>query len=295
MDEYSHDSLDELEDNIGGEHSIKLVDGLTYVKLLVAVDSKPFIDKIMETRLFQKQYDKLNRESRKLFKPNTFVKLLDHYKSWNGRQSISKQYKNTIKLFDELIAYYSTKNKKSKDHILSRLNNKTLFPDIRDEIDGFIHMATVLSGVILDMYFILRINKQDRGNEANSKLVVGYFGTNHLHSIKYYFMNIAKTHDLQEEVGKDADGNRRLHILKDIDINAYLGHRMDEDDGVRPQSKSKSKSAFGTPSKSKSIFGTLSKSNSTSKKRELFNQTRKKYSRTSPLISRRLFESNSHR
>ena len=94
-------------------------------------------------------------------------------------------------------------------------------------------------------------------------------------------MNIAKTHDLQEEVGKDADGNRRLHILKDIDINAYLGHRMDEDDGVRPQSKSKS--IFGIPS------------NSTFKKRVVFNQTRKKYSRTSPLISRRLFGSNTHR
>ncbi|NBY39915.1 MAG: hypothetical protein EBQ66_03200 [Flavobacteriia bacterium] len=293
MDEYSHDSLDELEDNIGGEHSIKLVDGLTYIKLLLT-DSKKFIDKIMETRLFQKQYDKLNRESRKLFTPTSFVKLLNHYKSWNGK-SISKQYENTIKMFDELIAYYSTKNKKLKNHILLRLNNKKLFPDIREEIEGCITMATVLSGVILDMYFILRINKQDRGNEAHAKLVVGYFGTNHLHSIKYYFTHIVNTHELQEEVGKDADGNRRLHILKDIDINAYLGHRMDEDDGVRPQSKSKSKSAFGTPSKSKSIFGTLSKSNSTSKKREVFNQTRKKYSRTSPLISRRLFESNSHR
>jgi hypothetical protein len=165
------------------------------------------------------------------------------------------------------------------------LNNKKLFPDIRSEIDGFIHMATVLSGVILDIYFILRINKQDRGNEPNTKLVVGYFGTNHLHSIKYYFTHIVGTHDLQEEVGKDVDGNRRLNILENIDINAYLGHRMDEDGhtGVRPRSKSKS------------IFGTPSKSNSTFKKREVFNQTRKKYSRTSPLISRRLFGSNSHR
>lgn len=251
---YSTRDLADVADDIYENTSLNVVDGLKYIKLLVT-DSRAFIDALLQTRLFQKQYQKMNEQSQRLCKKRHFVKLLDFYKSWNGRP-IKSQYENIIKRLDDMLLYFSSKSVKTRTEVLSRLNKENSLDIDPLEVNAFIGAITVISGVILDIYFILRINKQDGnrygvgvGDEPNRKLVIGYFGTNHVMSLNHFFTNIIKTHKLQEDVGKDAEGNRRLEISRDIDLNTYFEHVIEETSSSKLRSFHKPRSSHKLRSK----------------------------------------------
>ena len=155
-----------------------------------------------------------------------------------------------------MLLYFSSKSVKTRTEVLSRLNKENSLDIDPLEVNAFIGAITVISGVILDIYFILRINKQDGnrygvgvGDEPNRKLVIGYFGTNHVMSLNHFFTNIIKTHKLQEDVGKDAEGNRRLEISRDIDLNTYFEHVIEETSSSKLRSFHKPRSSHKLRSK----------------------------------------------
>ena len=63
-----------------------------------------------------------------------------------------------------------------------------------EQIDDFYGIIGLGSMGVLDMYFLMRIFKQDP--IVNKKIVVGYFGSDHCYYTSKFLENVLKTHTL---------------------------------------------------------------------------------------------------
>lgn len=133
-----------------------------YHLYIFLTNSRLFIELLLNSRLFKKQIDKMNKYSRDLLL-DPFIQLLDNIKHKTNFFCLDET-NNIFKCIHILHLYYSTDLKHKKDEYRSQLPqlletiNAKNTPEI---IETFIGKCTIISGIILDIYFILRINKQD--------------------------------------------------------------------------------------------------------------------------------------
>ena len=75
------------------------------------------------------------------------------------------------------------------------------------------------------MYFILRINKETPPGGRNTKLVLGYFGSNHVNGITFYLTEIVQTHTCPYKYMLDTTTDiqvAQVDITDNININDIM-------------------------------------------------------------------------
>jgi len=211
----------------------KVIDVLRILHLSLT-NLNAFVINLMQTPLIKKQRDKINKNIRELFSVESFIKLFYDTRlqfailpnSQSNSQSNSDEYdkrkhSKLITFIELLITYLDTQSIVVRNDILFQLNSIESFTDEEWDSSQWVHVGIGLS--ILDMYFILRINKEEDNNTINEKLVLGYFGVNHLDNITYYLCVIIQTHRLLKHY-ENEDDVFRINITDNIDLNKIMNY-----------------------------------------------------------------------
>jgi hypothetical protein len=217
--------------------SAKVIDVLRIIHLSLT-NLNLFVINLMQTPFIKKQRDKINKNIRGLFSVESFIKLFydtrlqfaflpnsqpnsqSNSKSKNDEYDKRKHFK-LITFIELLITYLDTQSIDVQNDILIKLNSIESFTDEEWNASQWVHVGIGTS--VLDMYFILRINKEEADNTNNEKLVLGYFGENHLDNITYYLCIIIQTHRLLKHY-KNEDDVFRINITDNIDLNKIMNY-----------------------------------------------------------------------
>ncbi len=168
---------------------------------MCASDSPEFVRRIYASQLMQNQLTKMSSAEREIYTEESFHELASLYFVQMFEKYDRKQL---FKILDVLLVYsdiydksgsFDAKFKPMAQELLKMLNGIKLSPELALQ---YYYIPLGMVCIILDMYFILRINKREYGN-LNKKLVVGYFGVEHVNKIQHYLVNIVKTHDVEFE------------------------------------------------------------------------------------------------
>jgi len=208
---------------------------------ICAFDPDAVVETIYDSPLFVKQLNKtispellghLSLESFKLL----VVRYFDMFKM-HDKGPLAKILELLVRyadIYNDDDEYAADEVAKIKQ-ILAELNEIRISPELALQ---YYYIPLAMACVVLDMYFILRIHKVKPGGMVfnNKKLVVGYFGSSHVESLKKYFVDIVKTHEVEfEQDTEESDGIRRINITGDINLDQYAAI-------LRSKSKSKSRS-----------------------------------------------------
>ena len=201
--------------------------------LLALNDTRNYVKQLIHSKLFMKQFSKMNINSKKIFNIETFIPLVDHWK-----RSVYCIRPDSKKIFDKLtklLRLLKIYIKGSFTHKFTKKKALNMFEKItfdNEEIKLIDYMYQAITASNLDIYFILRINKHN--DNRKRKLVVGYFGQSHSKAISKYFSEIVKTHELVYtfENERRLDGNFNLIYSAKvnipngiiIDLNAEFNH-----------------------------------------------------------------------
>jgi hypothetical protein len=165
----------------------------------------------------------MNEETKSIFSKDSFILLAYAYKTYFKDVNIQ----GFVKMIELLIRFFTLCpsdicDEKSVDNvnvIIQDLNSLSFSKDILIQY-GYIAMA--VGNCAMDIYFILRIYKQDN-NIPNKKIVVSYFGSIHSDKLIYYFTEIVKTHTIQFFSISPPD-KRRIEITETINLNEIMEH-----------------------------------------------------------------------
>ena len=215
---------DTFEDAIMMQGKFKLIDVLIILQLTLS-DLDEYVRRLMRTKYIKKQRDKINPHIRGLFSDESFIELFKvsrlHVAKTNDIVYDENIHRKLIQLIDLFIKYLNPENDaKQREEYLIQINFMEKFtPDEWGKSEWF-HSAIQMS--VLDVYFILRINKENTIGESTQKLVLGYFGSNHLSNITYYLCVIINTHQVLTHY-ESADGDIfRINITDNIDLNKIM-------------------------------------------------------------------------
>jgi hypothetical protein len=210
----------------------KEIDFLDYLKILLfsITDLEGYIHELMLTQIVQKQLSKINENIRHIFSEKSFIELFKYYRLEFSRNAdneydSSKNAKlvNLIELFITYLISIDYKDETGKKKALDDINSIGNFND--DEWNASKEFHIGITTGILDMYFILRINKEIPPGGRNTKLVLGYFGAFHVAGIMHYLCVIIKTHKLLYHT-QSLDGEIfRINITDDINLNTIMNYQ----------------------------------------------------------------------
>jgi hypothetical protein len=209
----------------------KGINFLDYLRMLLFCirDTEEYIHELMLTSIIQKQLSKINENIRHIFSEESFIELFKYYrleysKNDDNEYDSSKHAKlvDLIKLFINYLFSNEYKDKNGKKNALDEINSIGNFND--DEWFASKDFHVGITGAILDMYFILRINKENPSVESNTKLVLGYFGSYHVSGITYYLSSIIKTHKLLYNYKSLHGEIFRINITDDINLNTIMNY-----------------------------------------------------------------------
>jgi len=165
--------------------------------LLVALtDVDQYITNLLDVRIIKKQLNKMKPEVKEIFTKQSFIDLFIWYKRFLygpedykniDKYDILEKMKKLIKLS---LDYYREDNKLKKEQIIESINNIPNFTE--HELMKSEYSLFAIGASTLDIYFILRINKEYK----DPRLILGFFGSNHVLGITHYFTEIVKTHYL---------------------------------------------------------------------------------------------------
>ena len=213
--EINSNDLTELSDNITeSRFADNIIDVLNDMYIMLT-DTDNYVRKLLSIPIIQKQIAKMNEDATNVFTKESFIELLECYKSMFNTTDFS----HLINMIQLLIQYfsYSDDNVKERTDVLKKLNSIHIESSL---VENYYYIFMALGNLSMDMYFILRINKNDN-NHSKKKLVLSYFGSLHSDCISNYFINIVKTHKFIAKY--DAPSNmRRIYIPDTIDFNNIL-------------------------------------------------------------------------
>lgn len=187
---------------------------ITDIKSIINDRSK-FITAILHDEVIQKQFRKMNPITKMLFSETNILKFLNLYETYYDNKYKSTDIYETYNNIADSILEYKSASRERKEKIVEYLNSIQLN---REQIGDFYGVIGQGSVFVLDIYFLMRIFKQDP--IVNNKIVVGYFGSNHCQFTSDFLVNILKTHTLDY---KD-NGSQRNYIQ--IDKSMFLPSHM---------------------------------------------------------------------
>ena len=208
------------------EFSFDTTNGFNNMLMLINNPSA-FFNLLINSRLINKQYIKMNTYSNGLFTIASFVK---HYNYWMNnilerhRDIFTNAARELTELLELFNLFYNGPNKYDAN-ILEEINKIIL--NNTTKINYMNHLISACNGSVLDIYFILRINKVDHIDyKSNTKLVCGYFGANHGKALTNYFTRIIKTHitDYNYDSHTDNQNSQRriVYINKTINLDNII-------------------------------------------------------------------------
>jgi hypothetical protein len=192
---------------------------------LAFTDLDEYVRRLLRTKYIKKQRNKINPQVRGLFSDESFIELFKvtrlqvaRTKDFDYDENI---HRKLIQLIDLFIKYLNPEtNAEQKETYLIQINSMEKFTPDEWKKNKWFHFAIETS--ILDVYFILRINKEKTIGEPSQKLVLGYFGSNHLSNITYYLCVIIKTHQLLTHYESEEGDIFRINITDNIDLNKIM-------------------------------------------------------------------------
>jgi hypothetical protein len=217
----------------------EMVDFLEFAILLFEDYGENIVPKMLSSVTIKKQYDKLSESMKKIMTPESFIqffkwrlkyfetqKELQHFYSGGYYNIVVAMLRSLYDYYNELFLLEIEEDRHidSYDNIKHETIQQLMAINV-DEHTVYIGqiMAISLNSIFLDIYFILRSHKIDH-RERDRKLVCGYFGTRHIDCIRHYFTKIVKTHT-DTFFTRTKGGERRIHITKTIDLNAFFGYK----------------------------------------------------------------------
>jgi len=213
------------------ELASKGIDFLEYLKILLfsITDLEQYVHELMLTSIIQKQLSKINENIRHIFSEESFIELFKYYRLEFAKND-DNEYDNSkhvklIKLIELFISYIISNEYNDEIQRKKSLDDINLIGNFNDdEWNASSYFHVTITTAILDMYFILRINKENPRGELNTKLVLGYFGSGHIIGITYYLCSIIKTHKLLYNY-QSLDGEIfRINITDDINLNTIMNY-----------------------------------------------------------------------
>ena len=204
------------------EYNINVIDILTDINIILT-DTSLYIEKLLDRQIFKKQLNKMNEETKSIFSKHSFILLADAYKTYFKDVNIQ----GFVHMIELLISFFklcpagvcSEEHVDNANDIIQKLNGLSFPKDILIQY-GYIAMA--VGNCAMDIYFILRIYKQDN-DIPNKKIVVSYFGSIHSDKLIYYFTEIVKTHTVQF-FSRCRPDIRRIEITETINLNEIMEH-----------------------------------------------------------------------
>ena len=187
---------------------------ITDIKSIINDRSK-FITAILHDEVIQKQFRKMNPITKMLFSETNILKFLNLYEKYYDDKYKSTDIYETYNHIADSILEYKSASRERKEKIVEYLNSIQLNTE---QIGDFYNVIGMGSVFVLDIYFLMRIFKQDP--IVNNKIVVGYFGADHCNFTSDFLVNILKTHTLDY---KD-NGSQRNYIQ--IDKSMFLPSHM---------------------------------------------------------------------
>jgi hypothetical protein len=157
----------------------------------------------------------MNPTTKMLFSETNMLNFLNLYETYYDDKYKSTDIYETYNHIADSILEYKSASRERKEEIVEYLNSIELNTE---QIGDFYNVIGMGSVFVLDIYFLMRIFKQDP--IVNNKIVVGYFGSNHCQFTSDFLVNILKTHTLDY---KD-NGPQRNYIQ--IDKNMFLPSHM---------------------------------------------------------------------
>lgn len=199
-----------------GEDVLQLF--ITDIKCIIN-DRSSFIAAILSDEVIQKQLRKMNPVTKMLFSETNIFKFLNLYETYYDNKYDSTYIYETYNNIADLILEYKSASRERKEKIVEYLNSIQLNTEQIGDFYGVIGMGSLF---VLDIYFLMRIFKQDP--IVNNKIVVGYFGSNHCDFTSDFLVNILKTHTLDYKDNAFNAVPQRNYIT--IAKNIFLPGRM---------------------------------------------------------------------
>ena len=143
----------------------RLISFLNYLKIILT-DIPQYVNMLLDTRFIKKQFSKLDTRVKDIFTVDSFIELFFWYKDFLFRGNTNVNIpENCILLINKLIEYWEnvqldTPESKAKlPEIITDINSIPIFTTSELKIVRYYHIA--IPSAILDMYFILRIYKEN--------------------------------------------------------------------------------------------------------------------------------------
>lgn len=171
-----------------GENVLHLF--ITDIKSLIN-DRLNFINNVLSDPIMKKQIKKMNPETKKLFSKTNILEFLNLYQTYYDKKYHSTNVYESYNNIANSILEFKSASQERKENIVEYLNSIDL---TSEQIDDFYGVIGLGSMGVLDMYFLMRIFKQDP--VINKKIVVGYFGSDHCYYTSKFLENVLKTHTL---------------------------------------------------------------------------------------------------
>lgn len=201
--------LEGLKGSVEGE-KIDYIEFL-YTIFYIFTDIPRFVVMIFRSSsLFQKQYDKMSEYAKSIFTIDSFIQYAEYLLTTVP----SFDTTDIIQLIKLLIAHEESTNPHEQQEMLEQINRIRIQEDDFQKIQFTIGC---LGNLPMDMYYVLRTNKQDTGRK-NNKLVCNYYGSFHNECLAHYFTNIVRTHRIIFNKEKEGE-KRRISIPDNIVIN----------------------------------------------------------------------------
>jgi hypothetical protein len=202
----------------------KLIDVLIILQLTL-YDLDEYVRRLMRTKYIKKQRDKINPHIRGLFSDESFIELFKvsrlQVAGTNDNVYDENIHRKLIQLIDLFIKYLNPESDAGqREEYLIQINSMEKFTLDEWKKSEWFHSAIEMS--VLDVYFILRINKENTIGESTQKLVLGYFGSNHLSNITYYLCVIINTHQVLTHYESEDGDIFRINITDNIDLNKIM-------------------------------------------------------------------------
>ena len=210
--------MNELIENIddSGEDVLQLF--ITDIKSIINDRSK-FITIILSDEVIQKQFNKMNPTTKMLFSETNMLNFLNLYENYYDKKYDSTDIYETYNNIADLILEYKSASRERKEKIVEYLNSIYLNTEQIGDFYGVIGMGSLF---VLDIYFLMRIFKQDPN--INNKIVVGYFGADHCDFTSDFLVNILKTHTLvyQDDASKAVPPRNYIQIDKNMFLPSHM-------------------------------------------------------------------------
>ena len=204
--------MDELIETIyeSGEDAVQLF--ITDIKNIIN-DRLKFIAIILSDVVIQKQLRKMNPKTKKLFSVTNILEVLNLYQGYYDKKYHSTKIYETYNHIANSILEFKSASQERRKNIVEYLNSIDLTSEQVDDFYGVIGSGSM---GVLDIYFLMRIFKQDP--TINKKIVVGYFGSDHCYYTSKFLENVLKTHTLiySDNIYNVTSPRKYIHITKKI-------------------------------------------------------------------------------